>query len=108
MTDRVEPPGENQASELGASEHGGSPSTERSRTLSDDDAAKLWAEFKSGGVARCPRDQGALALAVDAASKSYRMVCTDCGNATLWFETHSTGIRIRNADDTLAPGPPEG
>jgi hypothetical protein len=108
MTDRVQEPGSGNVTEQGSSELGGSPNTQRSRTLSDDDAAVLWEQFKAGSIARCPLDQGALALAVDGASKSYRLVCTDCGNASLWFEAYPTGIHIRNTDDTLVPGPPEG
>ena len=74
------------------------------RTLRDEDVAKLWEAFKSGSVAPCPRDQAPLALAVDGTSKSYRLVCTQCGNASAWFETIKTGIYVRGAEDTLAPG----
>jgi hypothetical protein len=71
--------------------------------LSEEDVAKLWDVFKSGNVARCPRDEAPLALAVDGAAKSYRLVCTRCGNASLWFEIASGGIHVRNADEP--PGP---
>jgi hypothetical protein len=67
--------------------------------MSDDEVAKLWEQFKSGGVARCPRDEAPLALAVDGASKSYRLVCTRCGNASLWFEIGGSGIHVRSGDD---------
>jgi hypothetical protein len=77
------------------------------RTFADEEVAKLWEAFKSGGVAHCPRDNAPLALAVDAAAKSYRLVCTRCGSASLWFETAPTGIHIRSADDQTSPGVPE-
>ena len=73
------------------------------RTLTDEQVARLWETFKSGGAAHCPRDGAPLALAVDAQSKSYRLVCTRCGNASGWFETSKTGIHVRGAE-TLAPG----
>lgn len=108
MTDRVQKPdADDAAAEASSAGLGSSPSTERTRTLSDEDAAKLWAEFRAGRVARCPRDLGAVALSVDGASKSYRLVCTDCGNASLWFGATPAGIHVRNIDDTLAPGRPD-
>ena len=77
------------------------------RVLNNDEVALLWATYTSGGIPGCPRDQTPMALSVDGASKSYRLVCTRCGNASLWFEPASSGIRVRSADDTLLPGPPE-
>jgi len=74
------------------------------RAMSDADVAKLWDQFKSGGVARCPRDEAPLALAVDGASKSYRLVCTRCGNASLWFDIAPTGIHVRSGDESQNPG----
>ena len=82
-----------------------SPTDAGPRTLSEEDVGRLWEAFKSGSVAKCPRDEAPLALAVDAAAKSYRLVCTKCGSASLWFETVPTGIQARSADDALAgPG----
>ena len=72
--------------------------------LSDADVTKLWDRFKSGLVVRCPRDDAPLALAVDGAAKSYRLVCTRCGNASLWFETNGGVIQVRNADEPIGPG----
>jgi hypothetical protein len=74
------------------------------RTFDDEELSKLWEAFRSGGVAHCPRDKAPLALAVDAAAKSYRLVCTQCGSASLWFETAPTGIHVRSSDDSGAPG----
>ena len=74
------------------------------RAMSDAEVAKLWEQFKSGGVARCPRDEAPLALAVDGAAKSYRLVCTRCGNASLWFDIAASGIRVRSGDEAANPG----
>jgi hypothetical protein len=68
--------------------------------LSDADVTKLWETFKLGFVVRCPKDEAPLALAVDGAAKSYRLVCTRCGNASLWFETSGGVIQVRNAEET--------
>jgi hypothetical protein len=69
-------------------------------SLSEADVTKLWDRFKAGFVVRCPRDEAPLALAVDGAAKSYRLVCTRCGNSSLWFETSGAGvIQVRNADE---------
>jgi hypothetical protein len=76
---------------------GGAPTGPR--TLAEQEVTRLWEEFKDGGIARCPRDSAPLALAVDGAAKSYRLVCTRCGNASLWFEIGSAGIHFRNPDD---------
>lgn len=73
------------------------------RTMTEEDVVKLWEEFKSGKVAACPRDDAPLALAVDGAAKSYRLVCTRCGNASLWFEIAATGIHIHSADEPSGP-----
>ncbi len=104
MTDRVNEEGSDAAE---GSDPTASPSTERYRTLTDDEVTRLWADFQAGRVARCPREDGALALAVDASSKSYRLVCTRCGNASLWFESYPGGINVRGTDDTLTPGAPD-
>jgi len=72
------------------------------RMLSEGQVVALWAEFKSG-VASCPRDAAPLALAVDGATKSYRFVCTRCGNASLWFDVAPTGIQVRGGDDPSGP-----
>ncbi len=74
------------------------------RALSEADVIKLWDGFKSGDVVKCPRDAAPLALAVDGAAKSYRLVCTRCGNASLWFETTGGVIQVRNAEELVGPG----
>jgi hypothetical protein len=74
------------------------------RAMSDKEVAKLWDQFRSGGVAHCPRDEAPLALAVDGASKSYRLVCTRCGHASLWFEVAANGIHVRGGADGAKHG----
>jgi hypothetical protein len=74
------------------------------RALSEQEVARLWQEFRAGNVAYCPRDDAPLALAVDGSAKSYRLVCTRCGNASLWFEVGPGGVRVRNLDDAVEPG----
>jgi hypothetical protein len=74
------------------------------RSLSESDVSAIWEQFKSGAVVRCPKDDAPLALAVDGAAKSYRLVCTRCGNASLWFETNGGAVQVRNADEPSGPG----
>jgi transcription elongation factor Elf1 len=52
------------------------------------EVSKLWAKFRAGDVVACPRcaELASMALAVEGASKSYRLVCTRCGLSTPWFE----------------------
>ena len=57
--------------------------------------APVWDRFRDGDVVLCPKDQGPMALAVDAAAGAYRFVCTCCGNASPWFESGPGGMRIR-------------
>jgi hypothetical protein len=57
-----------------------------SRAMSEEEVARLWQRFRRGAVAPCPRDGAPLALAVDGSAKAYRLVCTQCGNASQWFE----------------------
>jgi hypothetical protein len=87
-----------------SNDSGGTPG---SRTIEDREVAKLWEQFKSGGVARCPRDEAPMALAVDGAAKSYRLVCTRCGNASVWFEIGGAGINLRSGDDAANQGASE-
>ena len=75
-----------------------------SHALSDADVVRLWDSFKMGAVVKCPKDDAPLALAVDGAAKSYRLVCTRCGNASLWFETTGGAIQVRNAEELPGPG----
>jgi hypothetical protein len=75
--------------------------------MTDEAVAALWEQFKSGGVARCPRDEAPLALSVDGAAKAYRLVCTRCGNSSLWFESASSGINVRGSEETTPPSPPD-
>ena len=76
------------------------------RVMSDQEVVRLWQLYKSGATAPCPRDHAPLALAVNAIAKSYRLVCTLCGNSSGWFEAALTGVHVRNVDDT-ATYPPE-
>jgi hypothetical protein len=74
------------------------------RAMADEEVAHLWEQFKGGGAAPCPRDEAPLALAVDGASKLYRLVCTRCGKASLWFEITPTGLHVRSADEPPGAG----
>jgi transcription elongation factor Elf1 len=56
------------------------------------EVSTLWAKFRCGDAVRCPKchDRGSMALAVEGFSKSYRLVCTECGLSTPWFEPRQT------------------
>ncbi len=50
-----------------------------------------------------------MALAVDGAAKTYRLVCTECGLASPWFGTTPSGLVFRSAGTTVGPsGDPHG
>jgi hypothetical protein len=66
---------------------------DRLRTV--EELGPVWDSFREGAPVSCPRDSGAMALAVDAAASAYRFVCTDCGNSSPWFESGPGGMRIR-------------
>lgn len=72
--------------------------------LSQAEVTKLWAKFRAGNVVVCPRDEYSFALAVDGASKAYRLVCTECGLASPWFASTPAGIVFRQPSVTNAPG----
>lgn len=76
-------------------------------SLSHAEVSSLWAKFRSGEVVPCPRckDHGAVALSVDGAAKSYRLVCTECGLASAWFGTTPSGIVFRSPAGTIPGGP---
>lgn len=81
----------------------GDGSTHESAHLSHDEIAQLWARFRAGEVVHCPRDTSGMALAVDGAAKTYRLVCTQCGLASPWFGTTPNGIVFRNPPTTMGP-----
>lgn len=83
------------------SEKGGN--TPESPTLSHAEISQLWAKFRAGEVIGCPRDTAAIALAVDGAAKSYRLVCTQCGLASPWFGTTPAGLVFRSSQSTMHP-----
>ena len=56
----------------------------------------VWDDFRNGSIVHCEKDAGHLALAVDAGSNAYRFVCVSCGNASPWFESGPSGLRIRS------------
>lgn len=64
---------------------------------SADELSRAWETFRSGGVVRCPADGSPLALSVDAAVGTYRLVCTLCGLASPWFEAGPAGLRLRES-----------
>jgi hypothetical protein len=72
----------------------------RRTALTLEETRPLWEVFRSGRVAGCPADGGSLALSVDGSS-AYRLVCTQCGTASAWFEAApNAGVR-----DRLLPPP---
>jgi hypothetical protein len=74
------------------------PTVRKKAGLSLEETSPLWDAFRAGKVVPCPNDGGSLALNVDGAS-AYRLVCTQCGTASSWFEAPPTGLR----DRVLAP-----
>lgn len=69
--------------------------------LTNPDALAVWAQFRRGDVVKCPRDTSQFALAVDAAAKSYRLICTHCGLSSPWFGTTPSGIVIRGTNEPV-------
>lgn len=59
------------------------------------DVAKVWERFKSGDLVGCPKCDGSMALAVEGSSKSYRLVCTQCGTSTPWFEPSGADLILK-------------
>ncbi|HEY1692346.1 MAG TPA: hypothetical protein VGG39_09295 [Polyangiaceae bacterium] len=72
----------------------------------------VWDRFRKGGAVDCPNDAGPMALSVDAAAGVYRLVCTNCGFASPWFESGPGGIRMRGQSQpavstrNVTPGTP--
>jgi hypothetical protein len=97
--------GSSAAEKAGATPDGTSsfpPTVRRRVMLTLEETTPLWDEFRSGGAPYCPLDRGALALSVDGAN-AYRLVCTQCGMASPWFEViQAGGLRDR------MPGVPVG
>jgi hypothetical protein len=62
-----------------------------------DDLKAVWSHFRAGHTVFCPEDRAPLALAVDAATGTYRFVCTECGASSPWFECGPNGLRVRGA-----------
>jgi hypothetical protein len=62
-----------------------------------EEVREAWSHFRGGQTVACPRDGKPLALAVDASAGVYRFVCTQCGVASVWFESGVDGIRVRGA-----------
>jgi hypothetical protein len=69
--------------------------------ISKDELGPLWDVFRAGKPVVCPREGGAVAVAVDATAHAYRMVCVRCGCATPWFESPPSGIRIRTGTSSM-------
>ncbi|MBK8216756.1 MAG: hypothetical protein IPK71_23765 [Myxococcales bacterium] len=75
-----------------------SPASEGTKGLSRDDVERLWAAYRKGDVVRCPKDDRNLALSIDGSGKSYRLVCTHCGQASPWFSASQDGVTFRAID----------
>jgi hypothetical protein len=80
------------------------PTIRRRVALTLEDTVPLWDVFRSGGTPTCPAGDGSLALSVDDAN-AYRLVCTQCGSASPWFEVASTGLRDRATPPPVAEDP---
>jgi hypothetical protein len=65
-------------------------------SLSHAEVTQLWAQFRAGETILCVKDAHGIALAVDGAAKSYRLVCTKCGLSSPWFGTSPSGVLLHN------------
>jgi ribosomal protein S27AE len=74
--------------------------------LSSDELVALWDTYRAGKPAICPREGGAVAVAVDATAHAYRLVCVRCGAATPWFESPPTGVRVRTGTSSMPAAKP--
>ena len=81
------------------------------RPISPEELGPLWDVFRKGKPVPCPRDGGSIAVAVDATSHAYRLICVRCGAATPWFESPPTGVvRVRTGTSSIPAAsvkPPE-
>ena len=68
-----------------------------------EEVKEAWDRFRAGGSVLCPRDGVTHALTVDAAVGLYRLVCTECGTATPWFEATPEGMALRSGPTTDPP-----
>jgi hypothetical protein len=74
--------------------------------ISPEELGPLWDAYRAGKAAVCPRDGGALAVAVDATAHAYRLICVRCGAATPWFESPPTGVRVRTGTSSMPAAKP--
>ena len=74
------------------------------KPISPEELGPLWDVFRTGKPVVCPRDGGAVAVAVDATSHAYRMICVKCGAATPWFESPPSGVRVRTGTSSIPAG----
>jgi hypothetical protein len=72
--------------------------------ISVEELGPLWDAFRAGKPVVCPREGGAVAVAVDATAHAYRLVCVRCGAATPWFESPITGVRVRTGTSSMPVG----
>ncbi len=89
-------------------------STPSPKELSAEELVPRWETFRHGRPAVCPRDGGAMAVAVDALAHAYRMICVSCGASSSWFESRPAGLHLRTGTSSmpaarlnLAPEDPE-
>jgi hypothetical protein len=75
------------------------------KVLSLEELQPRWDAFREGEPITCPRDGGPVAIAVDATSHAYRMICVSCGAASAWFEARPTGIHVRTGTSSMPVGP---
>ena len=74
--------------------------------ISLEELGPLWDTFRAGKPVICPREGGAVAVAVNATAHAYRMVCVRCGAATPWFESPPTGVRVRTGTSSMPAAKP--
>lgn len=77
-------------------------SSEANHQLDGEGLQETWTAWRSGKVVTCASCKGHIALSVDSASVSYRLMCTDCGHCSTWFEAPAGRIRLPSV--TLAEG----
>jgi hypothetical protein len=90
---------------MGEGTSGGNPETAHG-PISTDELGPLWDAFRAGKPVVCPREGGAVAVAVDATAHAYRLVCVRCGAATPWFESPPTGVRVRTGTSSMPAAKP--
>jgi hypothetical protein len=92
---------------LAMSDQAGKAEASAGKPISTEELLPRWDAFREGKQVVCPRDGGAMALAVDATAHAYRLICVDCGAASPWFESKPSGVNVRSGTSSMpAPARP--